>query len=92
VRKALYNSETSVLIVRLTPGDERGKTTFRVNRLDARRDWEVLANGSTVGWLRSGTPQGKPAAPGALSLSEGGELEISLELKGEARILVRAVN
>jgi hypothetical protein len=92
VRKALYDSERSVLIVRLTPGDERGKTTFRVNRLDARRDWEVLANGSTVGWLRSGTPQGKPGAPGALSLSEGGELEISLELNGEARILVRAVN
>jgi len=63
-----------------------------VNRLDAKKDWEILANGSTVGWLRKGTPQDKPGAPAALGLSENGALAISLELNGEARILVRAVN
>jgi len=92
VRQAVYEAEKCALILRLTPGDSLGKTTFRINRLDAKKDWEILAYGSTVGWLRKGTPQDKPGAPAALRLSEKGALEISLELNGEARILVRAVN
>jgi hypothetical protein len=92
VRKAAYDAEERTLTVRLTPGDRHGKTTFRLNRLDAERDWEILANGTTVGWLRSGTPQGEPGAPALLGLSEEGALEISLELNGEARILLRALN
>ena len=92
IRKAVYDLETNALIVRLTPGDSLGKTTFRVNRLDARKDWEILTNGNTVGWLRKGTPQDKPGTPAALRVSEDGALEISLELNGEVRILVRAVN
>jgi len=92
VRQAVYDEEKCVLIVRLTPGDRRGKTSFRVNRLDAEKDWEILENDSIIGWLRSGTPHGTPITPGALRLSEDGALEISLELNGEARILVRAVN
>jgi hypothetical protein len=92
VRQAVYEAEKCALIVRLTPGDRRGRTTFRVNRLDARKDWEILTNGNTVGCLRRGTPHGEPGAPGVLSLSEDGALEISLELNDEARILVRAVN
>jgi hypothetical protein len=92
VRQAVYDAERRALSLRLTPGDKRGKTTFRVNRLHTGRDWEILANDSTVGWLRKGKPQGKPAAPASLSLSEDGALEISLELTREARILVRALH
>jgi hypothetical protein len=92
VRQAVYDAEKCALIVRLTPGDRRGKTTFRVNRLDAEKDWEILDNDNTVGWLCSGKPRGKPGTATALGLSDDGALEISLELNGEVRILVRAVN
>jgi hypothetical protein len=92
VRQAVYDADESALIIRLTRGEGRGRTTFRVNRLDAGRDWEILANDSTVGWLRTGTVQAKPGAPVALRLSEDGALEISLDLNGEARILVKTVN
>jgi hypothetical protein len=63
-----------------------------VNRLDAEKDWEILDNDNTVGWLRSGKPRGKPGTATALGLSDDGALEISLELNGEVRILARAVN
>lgn len=92
VRQAVYDADECALIVRLTPGNGRGKTTFRVNRLDAEKEWEIFANGNTIGWLRRGTPQAKPGGPATLRLSGDGALEISLELNGEARILVRAVN
>jgi hypothetical protein len=90
VRKASYDPETRTLVVRLTPGDSTGRTTFRVDRLDTNKDWEILANGKEVGWLRGGTPQGMPGTPAAFGLSDDGTLEISLELNREARILVRA--
>jgi hypothetical protein len=89
VRKALYDRKKSTLVLGLTPGDRQGKTTFHVNRLDAGKDWEILANGETVGWLRKGTPRAKPGAPVVLSLCEDGALQVALELHGEERILVK---
>jgi len=92
VRQAVYDAEKRTLVVRLTPGDGGGRTTFRVNRLDAGRDWEILVNSNTIGRLHEGKPGGKSGTPAALRLSEDGAIEVSLELNGEASILVRAVN